>query len=33
MGTQTYRINGHEKIQTYLLEDGEIKSYGIAQGA
>lgn len=33
MGTQTYRINGHEKTKTYVLEDGEIKSYGITTGA
>ncbi len=33
MGTQTYRINGHEKTKTYMLEDGEIKSYGITTGA
>lgn len=29
MGTEIYRINGHEKIKTYILEENEIKSYGI----
>lgn len=29
MGMEFYRINGHERGKTYMLDEGEIKSYGI----